>query len=194
MVWIQSNHLYCARSKWAFQCTCTNSYRVHRELLPLTEPVFVGQGVYVNAGNMALTPMGDGQYRADGGKYYIGICTHAIYEAVDHAAVRFLFKHYVTDFPHIRQPFVDANTRLCAMRMFATRAADYMRSASAADRRYLLYNPMVKMKVTTQGEEVINLLWDVIAAKGFEKDTYFEMAATTNTCDEVMRGLSIFRS
>jgi acyl-CoA dehydrogenase len=35
---------------------------------------------------------------------------------------------------------------------------------------------MVKMKVTTQGEEVINLLWDVIAAKGFEKDTYFEIA------------------
>jgi len=35
----------------------------------------------------------------------------------------------------------------------------------------------VKMKVTTQGEEVINLLWDVIAAKGFERDTYFEMAA-----------------
>jgi acyl-CoA dehydrogenase len=33
------------------------------------------------------------------------------------------------------------------------------------------------MKVTTQGEEVINLLWDVIAAKGFEKDLYFEMAA-----------------
>jgi acyl-CoA dehydrogenase len=34
------------------------------------------------------------------------------------------------------------------------------------------------MKVTTQGEEVINLLWDVIAARGFEKDTYFAMAAT----------------
>jgi len=33
------------------------------------------------------------------------------------------------------------------------------------------------MKVTTQGEEVINLLWDVIAAKGFEKDMFFEMAA-----------------
>jgi len=51
-----------------------------------------------------------------------------------------------------------------------------MRSASAKDRRYLLYNPMVKMKVTTQGEEVINLLWDIIAAKGFEKDMYFEIA------------------
>ena len=33
------------------------------------------------------------------------------------------------------------------------------------------------MKVTTQGEEVINLLWDVIAAKGFERDMVFEMAA-----------------
>jgi acyl-CoA dehydrogenase len=222
-------------------------------------------GADLYASDMALTPMGGGQYRADGGKYYIGngneaalvstfaknsetdeyaffvvdtkhenydcvqnvvnsqmyvaeyalhgyplsdddilsmggdawdsslntinvgkynlgwasigICTHAFYEAMDHAANRFLFKHYVTDFPHIRQIFMDAYTRLCAMRMFATRAADYMRSASAEDRRYLLYNPMVKMKVTTQGEEVINLLWDVIAAKGFEKDTYFEMAA-----------------
>jgi acyl-CoA dehydrogenase len=84
---------------------------------------------------------------------------------------------YVTDFPHVRQMFVDAYTRLVAMKLFALRAADYQRSASPADRRYLLYNPLVKMKVTTQGEEVINLLWDVIAAKGFEKDTFFEMAA-----------------
>jgi acyl-CoA dehydrogenase len=53
-----------------------------------------------------------------------------------------------------------------------------MRAASPADRRYLLYNPIVKMKVTTQGEEVINLLWDVIAARGFEKDVYFENAAS----------------
>jgi acyl-CoA dehydrogenase len=36
---------------------------------------------------------------------------------------------------------------------------------------------MVKMKVTTQGEDVINLMWDAIAAKGFEKDTYFGQAA-----------------
>ena len=56
-------------------------------------------------------------------------------------------------------------------------AASDMRIASAEDRRYLLYNPMVKMKVTTQGEDVINLLWDTIAAKGFEKDMYFSQAA-----------------
>ncbi len=107
----------------------------------------------------------------------IGMCTHAFYEAITHAAHRRLFDHYVTDFTHIQQLFTDAYTRLTAMKLFALRAADYMRSASAEDRRYLLFNPLVKMKVTTQGEEVINLLWDVIAAKGFEKDMVFEMVA-----------------
>ena len=107
----------------------------------------------------------------------IGICTHAFYEAIHHAAHRQLYHMLVTDFSHVRQMFVDAYARLSAMKLFALRAADYMRSASLQDRRYLLYNPVVKMKVTTQGEEVINLLWDVIAAKGFEKDVYFEMAA-----------------
>ncbi|MDY6791569.1 MAG: acyl-CoA dehydrogenase [Thermodesulfobacteriota bacterium] len=107
----------------------------------------------------------------------IGICTHAFYEAITHAAHRRLYNKQVTDFPHIRGLFVDAYTRLAAMKLFALRASDYMRSAAKDDRRYLLYNPMVKMKVTTQGEEVINLIWDVIAAKGFEKDMYFESAA-----------------
>ncbi len=107
----------------------------------------------------------------------IGICTHAFYEAITHAAHRNLYGKYVTDFPHIQQLFTDAYTRLAAMKLFASRSVDYMRSASAEDRRYLLFNPMVKMKVTTQGEEVINLLWDVIAARGFEKDVYFENAA-----------------
>tara|TARA_R110002072_G_scaffold99983_6_gene219983 strand:- start:5287 stop:6981 length:1695 start_codon:yes stop_codon:yes gene_type:complete len=106
----------------------------------------------------------------------IGICTHAYHEAIDHASNRRLFDHYVTDFVHIKQLFVDSYTRLTAMRLFAHRARDYMRSASAEDRRYLLFNPMVKMKVTTQGEEVVNMLWDVMAAKGFEKDMYFENA------------------
>ena len=106
----------------------------------------------------------------------IGICTHAYHEAIDHAANRRLFDHFVTDFIHIKQLFVDAYTRLTAMRLFSQRARDYMRSASEQDRRYLLFNPMVKMKVTTQGEEVINHLWDILAAKGFEKDMYFENA------------------
>ena len=107
----------------------------------------------------------------------IGICTHAFYEAIHHAAHRRLYGMAVTDFSHVKRMFIDAYTRLVAMKLVALRAADYMRTASLEDRRYLLFNPVVKMKVTTQGEEVVNLLWDVIAAKGFEKDTYFEMAA-----------------
>ncbi len=106
----------------------------------------------------------------------VGICTHAFYEALDHAANRVLYGRHVTDFPHVRRLLTDAYARLVAMRLFSSRAIDYMRAASAEDRRYLLYNPLVKMKVTTQGEAVIDLLWDVIAARGFEKDTYFEMA------------------
>lgn len=106
----------------------------------------------------------------------IGISTHAFYEALAHASKRVLYGKHVTDFPHVRGLLVDAYCRLVTMKAFARRAADYMRTGSPEDRRYLLYNPMVKMKVTTQGEQVIDLLWDVIAAKGFERDTYFEIA------------------
>ncbi len=107
----------------------------------------------------------------------IGICSHAMYEAINHASHRNLYGKFVTDFPHIKALFVRAYTRLVATRLFTFRATDYMRSASAEDRRYLLYNPLVKMKVTTEGEHIVNDLWDVIAAKGFERDMYFNMAA-----------------
>ncbi|NLV66383.1 MAG: acyl-CoA dehydrogenase [Spirochaetes bacterium] len=106
----------------------------------------------------------------------VGIATHAFYEAIEHAANRNLYGKYVTDFPHVKQLLTDAYLRICAMKLFNLRAVDYMRTASAQDRRYLLYDPLCKMKVTREGEEVINLLWDVIAARGFEKEPYFEMA------------------
>jgi acyl-CoA dehydrogenase len=140
---------------------------------PVTEDDILSTGQ--EAWDSSLNTINVGKYNL--GWASVGICTHAVYEAITHATHRRLFDHSVTEFTHIRQFFVDAWTRLVAMRMFALRASDYMRAASTEDRRYLLYNPMVKMKVTTQGEEVINLLWDIIAAKGFEKDTYFEMAA-----------------
>lgn len=140
---------------------------------PVTEGDILAKGR--DAWNAALNTVNVGKYNL--GWASIGICTHAFYEAITHAANRRLYNMYVTDFPHVKQMFVDAYARLVAMKLFALRACDYMRSASAEDRRYLLYNPLVKMKVTTQGEDVINLLWDVIAAKGFEKDMYFEQAA-----------------
>jgi acyl-CoA dehydrogenase len=139
---------------------------------PIMEKDILAKGK--DAWDMSLNTVNVGKYNL--GWASIGICTHAFYEALNHASHRRLFDHYVTDFTHIKQLFIDAFTRLTAMKLFALRASDYMRSASIDDRRYLLYNPMVKMKVTSQGEEVMDLLWNVIAAKGFEKDMYFEMA------------------
>lgn len=140
---------------------------------PIEEDDILSKGR--DAWDMALNTVNIGKYNL--GWASIGICTHAFYEAINHAANRNLYGRYVTDFTHVKQLFVDAYCRLTAMKAFALRTSDYIRTASAEDRRYLLFTPMVKMKVTTQGEEVINNLWDVIAAKGFEKDMYFEMAA-----------------
>jgi acyl-CoA dehydrogenase len=140
---------------------------------PITEADILSKGQA--AWDAALNTVNIGKYNLGWGS--IGICTHAFYEAIHHAAYRRLYGIAVTDFPHVKMMFTEAYARLIAMKLFTLRAADYMRVASPEDRRYLLYNPVVKMKVTTQGEQVINLLWDVIAARGFEKDMYFEMAA-----------------
>ncbi|MFP3979953.1 MAG: acyl-CoA dehydrogenase family protein [Desulfobacterales bacterium] len=145
----------------------------HLNGYPVTDREILSTGR--EAWDSALNTVNVGKFNLGWGA--IGLATHAFYEAINHAGHRNLYGKYVTDFPHIKQLFVDAYTRLAAMKLFSQRATDYMRSASAEDRRYLLYNPITKMKVPTQGEEVINLLWDVIAARGFEKDVFFELAA-----------------
>jgi acyl-CoA dehydrogenase len=106
----------------------------------------------------------------------IGMATHSLYEAITHAHNRVLYGKPVTDFPHVRREFVEAYARLTAMKLFSDRAVDYFRSANAEDRRYLLYNPITKMKVTTEAQKVIGLVADVVAAKGFEAGTYLAMA------------------
>jgi acyl-CoA dehydrogenase len=142
-----------------------NDYPVPEEAILLRGP---------SAWDASLNTVNVGKYNL--GWASIGIATHAFYEAVRHASRRRLYGMGVTDFPHVRRMLTDAWARLVAMRLFALRASDYFRSATREDRRYLLYNPVVKMKVTTQGEAVVDLLWDVIAAKGFEAETIFEMA------------------
>ena len=107
----------------------------------------------------------------------IGLASHALYESIDHAANRNLYGRHVTDFPQVKRLFTDAYCRLIAMKLFAYRATDYMRCASGEDRRYLLFNPLVKMKVTMQGERVVADIFDVIAARGFEREPFFEVAA-----------------
>jgi acyl-CoA dehydrogenase len=166
----QHDHYHCIKNVCASQ-NYVSQFAL--EDYPITEADIISRGEH--AWNSALNTVNIGKYNL--GWASIGMCTHALYEAIHHASNRQLYGMYVTDFPHVKQMFVDAYARLVAMKLFALRAADYMRVASPDDRRYLLYNPMVKMKVTTQGEDVINLLWDVIAAKGFEKDMFFEQAA-----------------
>ncbi|GGU26368.1 acyl-CoA dehydrogenase [Lentzea flava] len=139
---------------------------------PLTEADILHRGP--DAFSAALNTVNVGKFNLCTAS--IGICEHSFYEAITHAHNRILYGNPVTDFPHVRQNFVDAYARLAAMKLFADRSVDYFRSANENDRRYLLFNPITKMKVTSEGEHVIDLLWDVIAAKGFEKDTYFTRA------------------
>jgi alkylation response protein AidB-like acyl-CoA dehydrogenase len=134
------------------------------DILHLGKPAWDAALATVNVGKVNL------------GWASIGIAEHAFYESVAHANNRVLYGRRVTTFPHVRRMLADSYARLLAMKMYAARSADYFRAASADDRRFLLYNPITKMKVTSEGERVINLLWEVIAARGFEKDTYFEQA------------------
>lgn len=105
-----------------------------------------------------------------------GIVTHSFYEALNHAYHRKLYGKSVTDFAHVKRLFSDAWLRIMGMKLFGLRATDYMRIANENDKRYLLFNPIMKMKVAIQGERVHEHLFDIIAAKGFEKDMYFEQA------------------
>ncbi len=137
---------------------------------PVTEADMLHRGP--DAFHAALNTVNVCKYNLGWGA--IGMCTHAMYEAVTHASNRVLYGTVVTDFSHVRRLLTDAYLRLIAMKLVATRACDYMRSASAADRRYLHYSPLTKAKITSEGERVVIALWDVIAAKGVEKDTFFE--------------------
>ncbi|MFY9397599.1 MAG: acyl-CoA dehydrogenase family protein [Desulfomonilia bacterium] len=141
---------------------------------PITDEDILSRGPH--AWDSALNTVNIGKFNI--GPASIGLAEHCFYEAITHASNRVLYGMRVTDMPHARKNFMDAWLRLVAMKMYQRRATDYFRNAGPNDRRYLLYNPTSKMKVTLQSEDVVNLLWDVIAAKGFEKDTYFHMAAS----------------
>jgi len=136
---------------------------------PITEDDILSRGSH--AWDSSLNTVNVGKFNI--GPASIGVAQHAFYEAITHAANRILYGIHVTDMPHVKKNFMDAWLRIVGMKLYQRRSTDYFRNANANDRRYLLYNPTSKMKVTTQAEEVINLLWEVIAAKGFEKDTYF---------------------
>ena len=106
----------------------------------------------------------------------IGICEHALQEAAAHVCGRLLYGKTVVEMPHIRSAMAQAYARLAGMKLYAYRALDYLHAARENDRRYLLFAAVQKAKVSTEGMKVMALLLECIGAKGFEADTYFEMA------------------
>jgi acyl-CoA dehydrogenase len=106
----------------------------------------------------------------------IGICERALEESIAHLTGRILFGKPVIEMPHIGLATAQAYARLTAMKLYAYRALDYVHSACEADRRYLLFTVVQKAKVSTEGVKVMALLSECVNAKGFEADTYFEMA------------------
>lgn len=148
------------------------AFHLHEYPVATTDILHVGKSAW----DAALATVNVGKVNL--GWASIGICEHSFFEAVTHANNRILYGSRVTDFPHVRRMLADAYARLVAMKIFAARSTDYFRTASEDDRRFLLFNPITKAKVTSEGERVIDLLWDVIAARGFERDTYFSRAAS----------------
>jgi acyl-CoA dehydrogenase len=106
----------------------------------------------------------------------IGISEHAFAEAAAHMSHRSLYGKPVGQMPHIRAATVFAFARLTAMKLYAYRALDYLQTASDSDRRYLLFNAVQKVKVSTEGVNVLGILSECIGARGFEAETYFESA------------------
>ena len=141
---------------------------------PIGEDDILSRGPH--AWDSALNTVNIGKFNI--GPASLGVAEHCFYEAITHAANRVLYGIPVTAMPHVKKNFMDAWLRIVGMKLYQRRSTDYFRNANAQDRRYLLYNPTSKMKVTLQAEDVINLLWEVIAAKGFEKDTYFSLGAS----------------
>jgi acyl-CoA dehydrogenase len=115
------------------------------------------------------------------GKFNLGFCAiglaeHSFYETVTQAENRILFGKRVTEFGQVRRILCESYARLLAAKLYGSRAVDYVRCASREDRRYLLFTPIAKMQVTTESERIVRLLAEVISAKGFERDSYFELA------------------
>lgn len=115
------------------------------------------------------------------GKYFlafgtIGICERSFVEAIAHVRKRVLYGKPVIEMPHIRATAAVAFARLTAMKLYAFRALDYLYAAGPDERRFLLFTAVQKARVSTEGVKVVNLISECVGAKGFEADTYIELA------------------
>jgi acyl-CoA dehydrogenase len=106
----------------------------------------------------------------------IGICEHALEEAAVYLRGRILYGNPAIQMTHLKSGMAEAYARLTAMKLYAYRALDYVQTANAMDRRYLLFTAVQKAKVGTEGVKVMSLLSACTGAFGFKSGTYLEMA------------------
>ena len=151
-----------------------NGYAGEFELVdyPITKKDFISSGHHAWNSFFSCINIGKVQHAFCS----IGLCTHSLYEAMNHAANRIVYGKPVTQFAHIKKKFTESYVRLNAMKLYALRSLDYFRSISKEDRRYLLFNSIQKAKVPIEGVRVMELILDIVVARGFEKETFMELA------------------
>lgn len=147
-----------------------SSFELDRYPVAAEDLLHVGPGAF----EAALNTVNVGKFNL--GFCAIGMAEHCFYETVTQAENRVLYGKRVTEFGQVKRILTETYARLLAAKLYGARAVDYVRSATLDDRRYLLYTPITKMRVTMEGERMINLLGEVISAKGFERDSYFAAA------------------
>jgi acyl-CoA dehydrogenase len=92
----------------------------------------------------------------------VGMCSHALHDAVSVSRSRLVGNRRLSSYAHVRRRLVECYARVTAMRMFATRATDYVRSATADDQRYLLYVLAAKVVLSSESQRVVDGLLEVL--------------------------------
>lgn len=105
----------------------------------------------------------------------IGMCIYVFYELVIYVVNCYLYGIVVIDFSYVWWLFIDVYVWLIVMKLVVSWVSDYMCSVLVVDCCYLFYSLLIKVKVISEGEWVIIVLWDVIVVKGVEKDMFFEI-------------------
>src|SRR4030067_763261 len=123
-----------------------------------------------DAWNTCLNTVNEGKFNL--GWASIGICTHAFYEAIRHAANRRLYHMYVTDFPHVRRMFVDASTRLVAIVLIVKFMPNYF------------FRPGEYPEVPQRNDPANDdFLFDQGPARGLGKIRFHDYGPAFETCD-----------
>ena len=92
----------------------------------------------------------------------VGMCDHALRDAVSVSTTRVVGERPLSSYANVRRRLVESFGRVTAMRLFVTRATDYVRSARADDQRYLLHVLVARVVILEESQRVVETLLDVV--------------------------------